>query len=192
MELDPNKNHRVFTGIQLPGDLSQLIERKLKNYDPFKDAVRLANFKTIHFTLHFFSSLTVGKIEQLNAITSKIAQKWNVFNLRLQEPGFFPNEGHPRVFWWGIEHSEELMGLQKELNDEYYKNDFPLEKRKYIPHLTIGRFKKPIHLKEGETERLKEKWKLGGEKFKAAEIKLFKSPQGPDGYESLQVFPLKS
>ena len=70
--LDSNKNHRVFTGIQLPESTAQLIERKVKNYNPFKDAIRLVKFKTIHFTLHFFSSLSVERIRWLTPMTRSI------------------------------------------------------------------------------------------------------------------------
>ena len=167
-----------------------MVERKVKNYNPFKNTIRLVKFKTIHFTLHFFSSLSCEKIEELVKVTKGVTSKHEGFKLTLEEPGFFPNERRPRVFWWSVRYSQELMDLQKELNDEYAKKKYPLEKRSFIPHVTIGRFKERILLRQGEKDRLREKWKLSGEKFKVTEVKLFKSPAGPEGYETLQVFPL--
>jgi 2'-5' RNA ligase len=186
------KHLRVFTAIQLPSGLGQLLEQKTKDYNPLGDAVRLVNFKTIHFTLHFFSSISQEKLKELIETTELVTRGVNGFSLEFDEPGFFPSARNPRVFWWGLRRSEALLSLHKRLDGAYSAKDLPLEKREYIPHLTIGRIKKPVILNEDEKKRLSRKWRLAGEGFEVSELKLFKSPAGPEGYETLKVFPLRS
>ena len=191
-ELDPLKEYRVFTGIQLPRTLGERIASAFNFFNPFPDDAKWVNFKTIHFTIHFFNKLSVSQINELINLTKNITVNTLNFRLQLESLGFFPNKKAPRVLWWGIKKLDELMMLQKQLSNSYSQNGFSLEMRDYIPHATLARFKEPIRLRAEDIKKVEEVWALSGEEFFASEIKLYKSPAGPDGYEALETFKLAS
>jgi 2'-5' RNA ligase len=185
---------RVFTAVQLPAEISKLAEKGLREFDPFGTSIRWVNFKAIHATLHFFANLTSERVKELGEITEGILQKLNPFSLSLSEPGFFPSESHPRVFWWGVCPSGPLEELHRTLSEAYRQRDFALEERSFTAHFTLGRFRSldfRIESLDDFNRKLKNSWLLSGQNFQVDRVKLFKSPQGPEGYPVLDEFQFK-
>jgi len=189
--LKQGKTSRVFTGIELPQSLGQELEKAVTDFNPFEDSLRLVRFQGIHFTLHFFANLSEEKIKELQILTQEISAGVPGFTLELGKPGVFPTDRAPKVLWWGIKASRELSELQSSLNQLYRKHEFEVEERPYVPHLTVGRFRKRINMRDIDFPSLENKWKLTGKQFEVTEIKLFKSPAGPAGYEVLKTFKFK-
>ena len=182
---------RVFTAIQLHPEISLAVEKGFQSYKPFESAIRWVNFKTIHSTLHFFSNLTDSQIKDLIKVSEAVIAKSNSFPITLNEPGFFPDPKHPRVFWWGIEVCDSLEKLHQELSAAYQKLKLPLEDRAYKAHFTLGRFKNQEPVLDEVIQKLKGTWKLSGKQMNATSIKLFKSPALSEGYPVLHEFFFK-
>jgi len=53
----------------------------------------------------------------------------------------FKNLNNPRVLWLGIEESEYLQHVKKEIDQMMGNFGFAIEDRKFKPHLTLGRMK---------------------------------------------------
>lgn len=47
------------------------------------------------------------------------------------------------IVWLGARSQEELFQIVKNLKRKMLKLDFPKERREFLPHITIGRAKKP-------------------------------------------------
>jgi 2'-5' RNA ligase len=61
--------------------------------------------------------------------------------VKISGVGVFPNIRSPRVLWAGVKGNDELTGLQQEIETGMTSLGFKQEKRRFRPHLTIGRFK---------------------------------------------------
>jgi 2'-5' RNA ligase len=62
----------------------------------------------------------------------------------MAELGGFPNLRRPRVIWVGIRNGvESLTRLHQGIEPQLGQYGFPRDKRRFSPHLTIGRVKSP-------------------------------------------------
>ncbi len=61
------------------------------------------------------------------------------FSVALSSVGFFGSERAPRVLWAGIDKNPTLSLMQKEIVDSLRGLDLNLEKKKFVPHVTLGR-----------------------------------------------------
>ncbi|MEE8578036.1 MAG: RNA 2',3'-cyclic phosphodiesterase, partial [candidate division Zixibacteria bacterium] len=64
------------------------------------------------------------------------------FALRLSSVGFFPLRRAPESVWAGVAASEQLEHLHKTIDRALIRCSVKPEGRKYLPHVTIGRFAK--------------------------------------------------
>ena len=183
---------RVFIGIHLPQKLSESITEQLIEYNPFGSQARFLGSGNHHITLHFFSSIQTSFLPELIRSTEAVGKDTSSFRLTLGEPGFFPQAGRRHVYWWGITPNENLMNLRDALTAEYMTSNLPIERERFKPHVTVARLKNADDIYKSRLEELKQNKKIRGKSFECSEIKLFKSPAGPDGYEVLKTFPLAS
>ncbi len=101
----------------------------------------------------------------------------------------------PRVIWLGVsEGSTELTALAKIIQDRLVKLGFPHEKRKYSPHLTLGRVKRLTQDGRNMIEKLlKEEDYIPSTLESISTVYLKKSTLTPKGaiYENLANVSLK-
>ena len=91
-----------------------------------------------HLTLKFLGETDESKakkiVERLGCVRSE------PFKIRTDSIGFFPNEKNPKVVWWGIEESPEVMRLHEAIETALaefgFRNDF-----RFHPHITLARVK---------------------------------------------------
>src|SRR3989344_6608649 len=104
--------------------------------------------------------------------------------------GYFPNERRPRVFWVGIEASDNLPALAAEVEAALEPLGFPRESRPFAPHLTLGRFKSANRL-EGLQQEIARLPATQFGRAETSEFVLFQSRLSPRGaeYTRLQTFP---
>ena len=107
--------------------------------------VRWVEPQGIHLTLKFLgnidSALTDGILESM----CRAGQESSKFALRLAGLGVFPNQRQPRVLWAGVEGDlEPLTGIQEKVEEEMADHGFTRERRRFNPHLTIGRVRDRI------------------------------------------------
>lgn len=114
------------------------------------------------------------------------------FSLTLQGLGLFGG-AKPRAAWAGVAPSEPLMRMQAKLEQSARLSGIPIESRRYVPHVTLGRFTPP---NAEDTMRL-ERAIAGGMDFRSpafevAEVILFESRLSPKGnrYDELARYPL--
>jgi 2'-5' RNA ligase len=111
--------------------------------------------------------------------------------MRLKGAGVFPDRKRPRVVWVGLEDSDELVSIQRDVEEAMAGVGFEPEGRAYSPHLTIGRLKSPRR----RDILLRELDSLVGVEFgrmEVAEISLMQSTLKPSGaeYSRLLAAPL--
>lgn len=139
---------RLFIATSLTTEVHLAIDSLLKNLrnsiDP--QSVRWVKNTAMHVTLNFLGETPPKRIPDIKHSMDQVVEQFSRFPIMIEDLGCFPNLRRPRVLWLGItERSGALQNLQMNLAREMAKLGFPLEKRKFHPHLTLGRAKKGIN-----------------------------------------------
>lgn len=133
---------RTFIAIPLPQSVKAALNDLCNQLGPQfpKEAVRWVQPERMHLTVRFLGDTVVSQIP--NIITQLDQLELQPIRLQLNEVGCFPNRNRPRVLWVGLkEEMAQLVQLKEAVDQQLVPLNWPLETRKYNPHLTIGRIK---------------------------------------------------
>lgn len=167
---------RIFVAI----DISLEARRRIAAYietlrDEFR-AVRAGWDKPekLHLTLKFLGDTNEKQLAELREIVGEIAGKISKFSLRIAETGVFPNARNARVLW--IDAKDEA-GILTKINDLLEAGceriGFEMERRKFVPHLTIGRVREPNRAQDLAKKHLENKFEPV--EFEVSEIVIYES-----------------
>ena len=136
---------RTFIAIELDesikDSLTELQER-LKGEAP-RGSVRWVRPGGIHLTLKFLGDVPADQIGEIAEALQEGCQGFASFYLSCGGLGCFPNLKRPRVVWVGVqEETGTLARLKKSIEENVAPLGYPTEKRKFSPHLTLGRVQK--------------------------------------------------
>src|SRR5262249_31476646 len=98
----------------------------------------------VHLTLKFLGGVSQEKIEPLSEAVERASRNIPTFELEVGGTGCFPSVRSPRVLWVGLGSlPDPLVNLYDNLEQEVAALGFEREKRRFAPHLTIGRLRSP-------------------------------------------------
>jgi 2'-5' RNA ligase len=143
-----NESWRVFCAVEIPATARRLLLdhiARLKAAAPDAQASwsREAN---LHLTLKFLGEIKQASVTELSNAATRAVVGLSSFSIRLEHTGVFPNHGAPRVLWIGVNDlSGQLAELHARLEHEADKAGFAKEDRRFQPHLTLARLRKPLH-----------------------------------------------
>jgi len=174
---------RMFVAIELEKRIKDSVSALIKKLDKGDRNIRWVKPQGMHLTLKFLGDVSEDKIKEVKSVLGNIAKDYSPFQLHLKGTGTFPTEARiPRVAWIGIEKNEVLQRIQTRVENELHKIRFPKEKRKFHPHLTLGRIKGPQNLGVViKTLKQYEEAEFG--EMTVNRITLFKSTLKPTGAE---------
>lgn len=116
-----------------------------------EEARGLTRPENLHLTLAFLGNTDPVRLEELRLVLDQI--QIPPLTLCFDRIGVFRREGGD-IWWLGMGENRELQVLQSGLTKKLRKAGFPVEERKFVPHLTLARRAKPKKLpKDGKTER---------------------------------------
>ena len=139
------KKERVFISVNLPVSAQKELQRLTEKLHKFHWPVKWGKTEKIHLTLAFIGSLPVSKLFLLQAAVEKGRAGMKSFEIGFKGLGSFPDFIYPRVVWVGLKGDlKSLAALQKSIIRELEKTGFRLDKKPFVPHMTIGRVKKGI------------------------------------------------
>lgn len=111
----------------------------------------LTHPENLHLTLAFLGNTDPARLEDLRQITDQL--EVSSLSLRFDRIGVFHQAGGD-IWWLGMGENRELQRLQAQLTKELGKAAFPVEERKFIPHLTLARRTRPkVMPKDGKLPR---------------------------------------
>lgn len=127
---------RVFIGIFASPELKRKIF-DLKN--KFKDLpVRWMRDENLHLTLlppiYLDDKQIVEMLEKLKLLENKIGE----FEIQFNRVSLGPTLRRPRLIWAEGEENQKLDGLKRQITQIL---DYHQDKRPFLPHLTLARFK---------------------------------------------------
>ncbi len=177
---------RTFIAINLDQEIkkgiSQLIE-DLKEQSSERRGIRWVRPEAMHLTLKFLGEINEEKVTPITDVLKRISEECKPFPLRMKGTGFFPPKSKtPRVIWIGVEEADNLIRLQSQVEEELESIGFPRERRKYHPHLTLGRVKTFSDIKETLLFLEKHRDKNFGD-MEVKKITFFRSILKPTGAE---------
>jgi 2'-5' RNA ligase len=139
---------RVFCAIELPETVRK---RVMQHITSLREAVPAAHASwsrdaNLHLTLKFLGEVSQDSVQSFSQATSRAVEGSAPFTILLEQTGIFPKEGSPRVLWIGINDPEGKLGeLQSRLEAESARAGIEKEARRFNPHLTLARLRKPQH-----------------------------------------------
>src|ERR1700693_3482961 len=104
---------RLFTGIDLPEDVRERLERLLMH---LRAAAHLkwSPVYNLHVTLKFIGEWPEEKLPQLETALRSV-QAREPIPADVKGLGWYPNPHHPRVFWVAVQGGEALTALAKDI-----------------------------------------------------------------------------
>jgi 2'-5' RNA ligase len=165
--------------------------------EPGLPSLRWVRSEGIHLTLKFLGDIPVGQLDAVRGALSRCRDEAATEPIRLETAGLgvFPNQRAPRVMWVGFHHlPDPLYHVQRSVEQAMAGLGFPRERRSFRPHLTVGRFRRP--LRRGERERLASYLSRNAERtfggLDVVRLSLFRSTLLPGGarYDEVGGWPL--
>ena len=141
---------RCFIAIQIPKLIILEIEDYINNLKKISPQIRWVNAKGIHLTLKFLGEIKPDLVHEIKNNLLPIKNVVEKFKLTVNPAGCFPNENRPRVIWLGIsqDKNNSLICLHQWIEEKLIPLGFEKEKRRFSPHLTLGRVKTPSNFKD--------------------------------------------
>ena len=172
---------RTFIAVELPQGIQDRLGCLQSDFKASMPDVRWTKYSNIHLTLKFLGDVQISRIDKVSEALQEVAVKFSPFTMNLAGMGAFPNPRRPRIVWVGVEKGvNELVEMANSIEGSMKRLGFPREKRRFSPHLTVGRIRRLTN-PAAMTEAL-DKARVGelGE-FTVGRISLIKSQLDPAG-----------
>lgn len=177
---------RAFLGIDLP----QAVRGTLQVQQFLLPLPRKVEPENLHLTLVFLGACPDPALEAAHEGFEALREPG--FSLELKGLGLF-GKARPRAAWSGVAASAPLDHLQAKVETIARRAGCQIDARKFIPHVTLGRFPPPNPI---DTARLERAIALGSafrtDPWEVTELTLWRSHltgKGPQ-YEVLARYPL--
>ena len=130
---------RLFVAIDLPdATKDQLLSLREHDLPPGRWSRREA----LHLTLHFIGDVPEAVARAYQRVLGQVEVP--AFDLRIRGVGQFPINDRPRVIWAGAQNTPDLRALHEAVGAALELEGFRRERRRFHPHITLMRFRKPI------------------------------------------------
>ncbi|MFA5925348.1 MAG: RNA 2',3'-cyclic phosphodiesterase [Parcubacteria group bacterium] len=177
---------RLFLGISVPENVKKRLFRLVEN--KFQSLpVKWARPENMHITLSFLGHI---QEENIPAICDSIRESLGnigVFELDFEKIEYGPGQDSKRMIWATGKRSEELEELKFRL--ESALGDLRKEKKKFTPHITLGRIRRGEWLRLEKEPDIFEEYKFNVP-VSSVELLESKSEKGKRVYYTLESFPL--
>lgn len=148
------RNLRLFVAIELPAECRrELAEAQDRLRAALGSAVRWTAPEGIHLTLKFLGMLPPDRLASVHRGIGEGCNGRGPLHLTLDGLGTFPSLSAPRVVWVGVFGDvDALAELQHQIEGALARRGLPRERRRFSPHLTLGRVREG--LSPAETRRI--------------------------------------
>ena len=127
---------RLFVAINFNNETRS---RLLAFRDELRSTSKRGNFtvpENLHLTLAFLGECDGKQTSAIKSVLTTVS--FEPFDIAVDSVGRFKRDGGD-IWWAGLRESKPLIELQRELTDKLVTAGFSLDKRKYNPHITLGR-----------------------------------------------------
>ena len=181
---------RLFAALDLSDEVRRAVGEAIEKFRPRSKGTRWVRPEGMHVTLKFIGEIDPRQLDPIRETLSRV-QCPRAFDVKVRGVGFFPKGRRPRVIWCGIEPSSNLSGLAEAIDHSLEPLGIAREKRSFVPHLTLARFKPSERLESLMSAASSlDTFDFGA--VRETEFYLYQSFLKPSGaeYKKLAAFPL--
>ena len=102
------------------------------------EAGRYTPSENLHMTLQFLGEIPPERVKALKEILLSVARTCGPFDLALDDYGWFAGKGQERL-WYLTGSSPEAAEISDTLGQLLTENGFMVERRAFVPHVTLAR-----------------------------------------------------
>jgi 2'-5' RNA ligase len=134
------KKIRTFIAVELNGPIRARADELIAAFSGTAADVKWVEPQNLHLTLKFLGEVRTDDIAGICRAVSVGAKRVAAFELDVRGAGAFPNAAKPHTIWLGAgDGAESMVQLHDAIEAELAKLGFREERRRFQPHLTIGR-----------------------------------------------------
>ena len=180
---------RCFIAIHLPYEVRDQISKYIENLKEYSNDVRWIKAANIHLTLKFLGEIAPSSVVRVKECLYPISDRFSPFHLNIFGTGCFPGKKRPRVFWLGMEQGKDnpLFAIHHWIENQLLGLKFEKEKRRFSPHLTLGRVRAKGLVNFSELFAFLEQKPFLPIKFSVKNIYFMESNLKPSGPEYLRI-----
>ena len=135
---------RTFISVSLPREIVN-IKKMLQSTIHSKGAeIKWVRDGNMHLSLKFIGHTPEASVDDLNNTLKIVTEEFSIISLSLVGSGCFPRPERARTLWVGIAGElDKLDDFVEAINARLEPLGFPIQERKFIPHVTLARIKYP-------------------------------------------------
>jgi len=129
---------RLFIAINFNSEIKDALCETASELKAAARCGRVTRRENLHLTLVFIGE--TDRVEDILSVMEETAEEafTEPIVIKLSEAGIFRGRGGD-LHWVGVENTPELKRLARELAEGLRAEGFQIEKRRFTPHITIGR-----------------------------------------------------
>lgn len=140
---------RCFISISLPEEIKKGMSAVQERLKASGADVSWTRPEGMHLTLKFLGEVEEERRSEIEAALNAAVRGRSPFSLDVSGIGTFPERRRPRVVWIGLrDRGNNLIWLQRAVEEEFNKIGFPPENREFSPHVTLGRIRSPKNVEK--------------------------------------------
>ncbi len=183
---------RVFVAIELKDAAKKSLISLQESLKKATCDVRWVDPGLTHITLKFLGDVMEKDVPGIISVLQEEAGRIEPFAITIRGIGVFPDWRNPKVLWAGIREGEKSVSLAaKSVQSILSKIGFVEDKKRFVPHITIGRIRSYKNTSSLRKAILAEDDFLA--ETSAESMTLFRSVLSPEGADhiSLAEFPFR-
>jgi 2'-5' RNA ligase len=135
---------RTFIAVNLAEAIRDDLARHLNTFRSLAQGVSWVPPGNAHITMKFLGEVAESDLPGVADGVTVAVNNHRPCEVQVGDFGAFPNFRRPRVFWMGIIGGvEQLAALAMDIDRQMIPLGFAKEKRRFSPHITLGRIRKP-------------------------------------------------
>ncbi|MEW6652312.1 MAG: RNA 2',3'-cyclic phosphodiesterase [Bacteroidota bacterium] len=182
---------RLFIALEIPVKIISALLFERDKLLSSEKLIRWEQKEKLHITLKFLGDTEETLINNISAELENIVNRYEPIKLEVSKFGVFRKGKEPKILWIGMRENYHLSKFVEEIEKSFCKFGYPIEEKKFKPHITLFRFRgckddaKVLSLLEV---------KLPALCFEADKISLIKSELKQTGsvYSSIKNFRLEN
>jgi RNA 2',3'-cyclic 3'-phosphodiesterase len=132
------KTH-YFLAVRLPDSIKMELNQAKQFFQKEFSFKRWVHPEDYHITLAFLGYANENQLKEIKELVPNYMKEDNSFPLTISQIGTFGMKTSPRIFWAGVNDSNPLQHLRKQVYAACEQAGFQLEKRPFHPHITLAR-----------------------------------------------------
>jgi len=135
---------RTFISVSLPKEIVNIKKMLQSTIDTKGTEIKWVRDGNMHLTLKFIGHTPEASVDDINKTLKSITEDFSSISLSIVGSGCFPRPERARTLWVGITGEiDKLDNFVDAINGSLEPLGFPIQERKFIPHVTLARIKYP-------------------------------------------------